>query len=176
MCFFFFKQKTAYEMRISDWSSDVCSSDLMHARMARHGVALRPHLKTAKSARVAQLATDGQPDGITVSTLAEAAYFLKHGFRDITYAVGILPGRLDQVAALQTQGADLKIITDNTDAARAIADRAARGDAVFRVLVEIDTGDHRAGVLPESEELLAIARILHAARGDRKSTRLNSSH
>src|SRR3546814_9497026 len=27
-CVFFFKQKTAYEMRISDWSSDVCSSDL----------------------------------------------------------------------------------------------------------------------------------------------------
>src|SRR3546814_7598079 len=36
MCFFFFffKQKTAYEMRISDWSSDVCSSDL-RARHAR---------------------------------------------------------------------------------------------------------------------------------------------
>src|SRR3546814_16261696 len=30
--FFFFKQKTAYEMRISDWSSDVCSSDLMTAK------------------------------------------------------------------------------------------------------------------------------------------------
>src|SRR3546814_4740632 len=29
--FFFFKQKTAYEMRISDWSSDVCSSDLLSA-------------------------------------------------------------------------------------------------------------------------------------------------
>src|SRR3546814_6659639 len=29
--FFFFKQKTAYEMRISDWSSDVCSSDLLAA-------------------------------------------------------------------------------------------------------------------------------------------------
>src|SRR3546814_1220894 len=29
MLFFFFKQKTAYEMRISDWSSDVCSSDLV---------------------------------------------------------------------------------------------------------------------------------------------------
>src|SRR3546814_4822789 len=28
LCFFFFKQRTAYEMRISDWSSDVCSSDL----------------------------------------------------------------------------------------------------------------------------------------------------
>src|SRR3546814_10853377 len=34
---FFFKQKTAYEMRISDWSSDVCSSDL-GARLRRVGV------------------------------------------------------------------------------------------------------------------------------------------
>src|SRR3546814_11084158 len=33
MFFFFFKQKTAYEMRISDWSSDVCSSDLIAASM-----------------------------------------------------------------------------------------------------------------------------------------------
>src|SRR3546814_7951275 len=32
--FFFFKQKTAYEMRISDWSSDVCSSDLAIADQA----------------------------------------------------------------------------------------------------------------------------------------------
>src|SRR3546814_9730481 len=33
--FFFFKQKTAYEMRISDWSSDVCSSDLDPRAVAR---------------------------------------------------------------------------------------------------------------------------------------------
>src|SRR3546814_2235586 len=32
---FFFKQKTAYEMRISDWSSDVCSSDLQEDRVAK---------------------------------------------------------------------------------------------------------------------------------------------
>src|SRR3546814_14556752 len=32
---FFFKQKTAYEMRISDWSSDVCSSDLTRSIMSR---------------------------------------------------------------------------------------------------------------------------------------------
>src|SRR3546814_10433810 len=35
VCFFFFKQKTAYEMRISDWSSDVCSSDLFGVATAR---------------------------------------------------------------------------------------------------------------------------------------------
>src|SRR3546814_4663421 len=33
--FFFFRQKTAYEMRISDWSSDVCSSDLLPAQRKR---------------------------------------------------------------------------------------------------------------------------------------------
>src|SRR3546814_14847481 len=38
--FFFFKQKTAYEMRISDWSSDVCSSDLADHRGGHHGDAL----------------------------------------------------------------------------------------------------------------------------------------
>src|SRR3546814_5551377 len=37
--FFFFKQKTAYEMRISDWSSDVCSSDLI---TLNHGVVETP--------------------------------------------------------------------------------------------------------------------------------------
>src|SRR3546814_9000456 len=40
--FFFFKQKTAYEMRISDWSSDVCSSDLSEA------ASLAGHLKLGK--------------------------------------------------------------------------------------------------------------------------------
>src|SRR3546814_5246959 len=34
--FFFFKQKTAYEMRISDWSSDVCSSDLVSAEFTNN--------------------------------------------------------------------------------------------------------------------------------------------
>src|SRR3546814_13370543 len=38
---FFFKQKTAYEVRISDWSSDVCSSERQHAR-ARQGRAMTP--------------------------------------------------------------------------------------------------------------------------------------
>src|SRR3546814_4263892 len=40
MIFFFFKQKTAYEMRISDWSSDVCSSDL--SDFDRDGRVLEP--------------------------------------------------------------------------------------------------------------------------------------
>src|SRR3546814_2637854 len=46
MIVFFFKQKTAYEMRISDWSSDVCSSDLMRAAFtqAHHSIFMADHL------------------------------------------------------------------------------------------------------------------------------------
>src|SRR3546814_1550063 len=40
--FFFFKQKTAYEMRISDWSSDVCSSDLLAGALLGHRDRLEP--------------------------------------------------------------------------------------------------------------------------------------
>src|SRR3546814_11094826 len=47
--FFFFKQKTAYEMRISDWSSDVCSSDLA------------PGYRSARDDRGATNNNDGQP-------------------------------------------------------------------------------------------------------------------
>src|SRR3546814_11596383 len=41
MMFFFFKQKTAYEVRISDWSSDVCSSDLLELRVIGVGIGSR---------------------------------------------------------------------------------------------------------------------------------------
>src|SRR3546814_4659484 len=41
--FVFFKQKTAYEMRISDWSSDVCSSDLQGVCCCLRRDAVRPH-------------------------------------------------------------------------------------------------------------------------------------
>src|SRR3546814_10116608 len=50
-CFFFFKQKTAYEIRSSDWSSDVCSSDLPAGRPCRH----RPALALPRSTQRGEL-------------------------------------------------------------------------------------------------------------------------
>src|SRR3546814_7958033 len=43
MCFFLCKQKAAYEVRISDWSSDVCSSDLVHVGEASGAVLQAGH-------------------------------------------------------------------------------------------------------------------------------------
>src|SRR3546814_2678928 len=57
--FFFFKQKTAYEMRISDWSSDVCSSDLEAAfRAALARMADDPALRAAVGAANRRVAAE----------------------------------------------------------------------------------------------------------------------
>ncbi len=130
------------------------------ARMAeavgRHGVALRPHMKTAKSIDVARLALEGQPGGITVSTLAEAEYFSAHGISDILYAVGITPQKLDQVAKLNAMGAQIIVITDDTDTAAGIAAHPQPP----RTLIEIDTGESRGGIAPDSDALVEIAERL----------------
>src|SRR3546814_10215113 len=55
--FFFFKQKTAYEMRISDWSSDVCSSDLWKA--LSRAVANRAPARASRTAGAAAAQSDG---------------------------------------------------------------------------------------------------------------------
>lgn len=127
-------------------------SDTVH----RNGVALRPHLKTAKSAEVGRMATKGEAGGITVSTLAEAEYFAEHGFRDILVAAAQPPSKLDRAAALIDKGVTLGLITDDVEGARAIA----RNRGSFRVLIELDSGDKRAGVAAESDALFDIARAL----------------
>ena len=128
----------------------------MAAALARHNVPLRPHMKTAKSIDVARLVLRGQPGGITVSTLAEAGYFARHGITDMIYAVGITPHKLDPVAALNAEGADIAVITDEIDVAAAIATHPKPP----RTLIEIDCGENRGGLTPTDPRLLAIAERL----------------
>ena len=125
----------------------------------KHGVALRPHLKTAKSADVAAIATAGEAGGITVSTLAEAEYFSARGFGDILIAAALTPDKLDRASWLTGGRFGLTLVADHPEMAIALAGHHAR----FRCLVEIDSGDHRAGVAPDSPELIEIARLM----GDR---------
>lgn len=134
------------------------------ARVAKfvgdRGVRLRPHLKTAKSIDVARLAVPEFTAPVAVSTLLEAEYFFSHGYRDIFYAVGLGPGKLPRVAALLRAGARLLTCLDDAGlAARLTAFAAAEGVA-FRTLIEIDSGEHRAGVAADGPELLAIAQAL----------------
>lgn len=133
----------------------------MLARAEEFGVALRPHLKTAKSAEVAKVALAGRHSGVTVSTLAEVEYFLEKGYVDITYAVGITTQKIDRLAELQSlHNAAITISGDTVDAIRGAAIRARELDAQFRVLIEIDCGAGRGGVDPESDELVLLAELI----------------
>jgi D-serine deaminase-like pyridoxal phosphate-dependent protein len=149
----------------------------MSARARALRVDLRPHMKTAKSAEVGRLATAGHSGGITVSTLKEAEYFAEHGFTDMIYGVGISLDKLARVARLQAGGARIAVITDDLEVARGIGTRAAELGARFEVLIELDIGDGRAGLGPDSAALIEIGKALDgAADVDLRGVLAHSGH
>jgi D-serine deaminase-like pyridoxal phosphate-dependent protein len=133
----------------------------LKARLERLGVPLRPHLKTGKSVEVARRVMSSPAGPATVSTLREAEQFIAAGVRDIVYAVGIAPAKLQEVVELRARGADLVVVLDTVDQAQAVA-RASRHAATrIPALIEIDCDGHRSGVLPtDRQRLLEIGRAL----------------
>lgn len=141
--------------------------DRLRSRLATLGVPLRPHVKTAKCAEITRLMLAGQPGGVTVSTLAEARDCVDHGITDILYAVGIVPAKLDAVAALVADGAHVTVLLDAPATARDIAARAAALGLELPVMIEIDSDGHRAGLRPDDPALVETGRILDAGPGTR---------
>src|SRR3546814_1339624 len=75
ICFFFFKQKTEYEMRISDWISDVCSSDLKGAVIGTVLMLIGQNSRTVAedvSAKIAQVSKT-LPPGVEVKVVLDRA-------------------------------------------------------------------------------------------------------
>ena len=136
----------------------------MIRRAAQLGVQLRPHMKTAKSADVARLATRERSVGITVSTIAEIEYFAREGFGDITYAVGIAAHKLPVLARLQREhGTRIRLVADSVHAVTEVAQQAAALGERFSLFIEIDCGGGRGGVTADGPELLPIAQVVQAS-------------
>ncbi|HEV2594122.1 MAG TPA: alanine racemase [Sphingomicrobium sp.] len=135
----------------------------MRAKVHALGVELRPHVKTSKSIDVLRVLAQNRDVPVTVSTLAEARYFFRHGVRDILYAVGVAPGKLPEVADLLRAGCRLRIILDTLEVAGAVHDFRLAESVPLEVLIEIDSDGHRAGVAPTDPLLIAIGRRLGPA-------------
>jgi D-serine deaminase-like pyridoxal phosphate-dependent protein len=135
-------------------------------RLARHaadlGVALRPHLKTAKSVDVARRVLADGTGPATVSTLAEAEVFATAGVRDILYAVGIAPDKLPRVQALRDAGCDITVILDSAAQAQAVSQAARSAGTLIPALIEIDSDGHRGGLCADDPALTEVGSILHA--------------
>ena len=134
-------------------------------RMQTHlnslGVSFRPHVKTSKCLEVTQAQSKAGAKGITVSTLKEAEFFFSNGFTNILYAVGIAPHKLSHISTLREKGCDLKIITDSSSSASAIAKYIQQYQKPLEVWIEIDSDDHRSGMRADQDSLIEVARILH---------------
>ncbi|MEO8034344.1 MAG: alanine racemase, partial [Acidobacteriota bacterium] len=134
--------------------------DVMLQRALQSDVIFRPHVKTHKTVEIGRMQHGGKPGPITVSTLAEAEFFADDGFRDITYAVPIAPGKLERVARLAARIDRLNILIDSELALRAVEAHHAAFATVFDAFLKIDCGYHRAGVDPASPDSVRLAWAL----------------
>ncbi|WP_407154721.1 alanine racemase [Bradyrhizobium sp. STM 3557] len=135
----------------------------LSSRMAARGVVLRPHMKTAKSIEVARRVYRSGPGPITVSTLAEAEYFARHGFRDMTYAVGLAPHTAERAMRLRKAGVDIKVLLDSPEQAMMLGAAGRAAGVTPSAFIEIDCDGHRGGLTATDPKLIAVAAALDTA-------------
>ena len=133
----------------------------MAALAATRQVLLRPHAKTHKSPAVAARQLAAGARGLTVATVSEAEVFAAAGFDDLflAYPLWVTPAQGRRLRAL-LEIVTLTIGVDSPDAARALAAQVSTQlpDDLrdrLRVLVEVDSGQHRSGVRPDDAGELA---------------------
>ncbi|MDB9999658.1 alanine racemase [Porticoccaceae bacterium] len=139
----------------------------LHGHLADLGVTLRPHGKTAKNSDVIHMALVGQQGGIAVSTLNEVDCYFSQGIKDIVYAVGIAPNKLNRVTQLIHKGAMITLILDSLEQVTAVSEHAQLHRLEIPIFIEVDCDGHRSGVNPDSGLLLELASSLRQQAGVR---------
>jgi D-serine deaminase-like pyridoxal phosphate-dependent protein len=134
------------------------NAERMQTRVAEMGARLRPHIKTHKCVEVARLQTSARDPALTVSTLAEAAWFAARGFTDLTYAVPIEPGKFDAAISLATDCERLALLTDDAEIPAQLNAAARAANVTLDLFLKVDCGYHRCGVEPETREAFEIPR------------------
>ncbi len=115
---------------------------------AGRGLALRPHVKTHKSAEIARRQLAQGAIGISVATLGEAETFAQAGLTEIFVAYPLWIDQ-DRAPRLRTLAGRIRLTAgvDSLASVHQLAE-AVRGHADLRVLVEVDCGMRRSGVAP----------------------------
>lgn len=140
--------------------------DVVRANIARAavladeaGVAVRPHVKTHKLPEIAQLQLDAGAVGIQVAKLGEAEVMAAAGIRDILVGYPIVgEGKLERLADL-AERVEISTTVDSEEVALGIARIAAVRGLRIPVLLELDTGMHRLGVLPGARAVELAERL-----------------
>lgn len=132
----------------------------MAALARRHGVVLRPHAKTHKSAHIARLQIAAGAVGQCCAKLGEAEALAAEGVGGLHITSPVVtPQAIERLAALHAVAPDLSVVVDNLTN---IADLNAAVAAPLTVLVDVDPGLHRTGVA-SPQDAVAAARAIAAA-------------
>jgi 3-hydroxy-D-aspartate aldolase len=128
------------------------------------GVALRPHAKTHKSPDIALRQIELGAVGVCCQKVSEAEAMVQGGVQDVLVSNEIVGHKkLERLAKLARQ-ARLGVCVDNADNLADLSAAASRHQSTLDVLVEVDVGSHRCGVLP-GEPALELARRVAASPG-----------
>nr|WP_297415728.1 alanine racemase [uncultured Nocardioides sp.] len=122
----------------------------MASYAATQGFVLRPHAKTHKTPRIADLQRHAGALGLTVATVGEAEVFADAGHTDlfVAYPLWLDADRTARIRALLDR-ASLVVGVDSAEGARRLAAQIGDDRDRLRVRVEVDSGHHRSGVAPE---------------------------
>ncbi|QPC88720.1 D-TA family PLP-dependent enzyme [Mesorhizobium sp. NBSH29] len=130
----------------------------------RHGIALRPHIKTHKIPAFAQRQLALGAQGITCQKLTEAEIMADAGIDDILISYPLVgQGKAARLAALAPR-CRMTVAVDNPLALATAADAARISGATIAVYVEFDSGMERTGVVSVAEAL-ALAQQLQSCEG-----------
>jgi D-serine deaminase-like pyridoxal phosphate-dependent protein len=136
----------------------------MAAFASAHGVGLRPHAKTHKSPRIAQLQLEAGARGICCATVAEIEAFAKAGLSGLllTAPVADRP-KLERLAGV-ARDTDISIVIDHADQIAVLRELLGENGRTLQVLVDIDVGQRRTGVC-DAAATLALAHMIGATPG-----------
>jgi D-serine deaminase-like pyridoxal phosphate-dependent protein len=137
----------------------------MAAFARQNGFGLRPHAKTHKSADIARLQMKAGAVGICCAKLSEAEALAHAGISAITITSNIVgPQKVDRLHRLHNQIADLIVVADDPAVVAAFSARHPQPARKLPVLIDLDVGLHRSGVVSPADAV-ALARRIEAAPG-----------
>lgn len=143
-----------------------CNINAMVRDLRAAGVNWRPHIKGIKVPAIAHKMVQAGAIGVTCGKLGEAEVMAAAGIRDILVANQLVgPHKTARLAALQRH-AHVKCAVDSPMNVKQIADAARRIDTEVGVVVEVNTGMNRAGVLPGAP-VVELAQLIQATPGVR---------
>jgi len=130
----------------------------MQAICNQHGCALRPHIKTHKSAEIARMQVEAGAVGITCAKISEAEVMAEGGLGDIFIAYPLIgTGKIERAIQLAKKLERLILAVDSHTGAQAFSEAALRHGIELEVRLEVDTGAKRTGLPLEDAVDLAVA-------------------